>query len=212
MRRLPIYFLVDISVASDINKLNMCLKKFLLCIREDPYMLETAYISIITIGDTARISLPLTHNCDIKAIPMSNTEKGMALGAALNLLMDDIDKKVVKTTIERKGDMKPVIFLFTDGMPTDNVTLALEKWGCNYLFKGILISVARKETAKLLEPISNLILPQTDSTLSKLPEILKEIVFWPVEAPLCCSQQEKRNNFNRELKEMFINLQIPIFL
>ena len=30
MRRLPIYFLVDISGASDINKLNMCLLKILL--------------------------------------------------------------------------------------------------------------------------------------------------------------------------------------
>ena len=38
MRRLPIYFLVDISGASDINKLNMCLLKILLYIREDPYI------------------------------------------------------------------------------------------------------------------------------------------------------------------------------
>lgn len=65
MRRLPIYFLVDISGASDINKLNMCLLKFLLYIRENPYMVETACISIITIGDTAKIVLPLTEFCDI---------------------------------------------------------------------------------------------------------------------------------------------------
>lgn len=66
MGRLPIYFLVDISGASDINKLNMCLLKILLYIREDPYMLETAYISIITIGDTAKIALSLTDICGIK--------------------------------------------------------------------------------------------------------------------------------------------------
>ena len=95
MRRLPIYFLVDISGASDINKLNMCLLKFLLYIRENPYMVETACISIITIGDTAKIVLPLTEFCDIKAIPIFHEEKGMALGKALNILMDDIDKNVV---------------------------------------------------------------------------------------------------------------------
>lgn len=206
MRRLPIYFLVDISGASDINKLNMCLLKILLYIREDPYMLETAYISIITIGDTAKIALSLTDICGIKAIPIFHTEKGMALGKALNLLMDDIDKNVVKTTIERKGDMKPIIFLFANGMPTGNITLALKKWNRNFLYKRTLVSVARKNVAKLLEPISNCVLPQTDLTMSKLPDFFYKIVFWPVEASLCSSQQEYRDNFNRELKEIFLNL------
>ncbi|WP_440331342.1 hypothetical protein [Leyella stercorea] len=206
MRRLPIYFLVDISGASDINKLNMCLLKILLYIREDPYMLETAYISIITIGDTAKIALSLTDICGIKAIPIFHTEKGMALGKALNLLMDDIDKNVVKTTIERKGDMKPIIFLFANGMPTGNITLALKKWNRNFLYKSTLVSVARKNVAKLLEPISNCVLPQTDLTMSKLPDFFYKIVFWPVEASLCSSQQEYRDNFNRELKEIFLNL------
>ena len=206
MRRLPIYFLVDISGASDISKLNMCLLKILLYIREDPYMLETAYISIITIGDTAKIALSLTDICGIKAIPIFHTEKGMALGKALNLLMDDIDKNVVKTTIERKGDMKPIIFLFANGMPTGNITLALKKWNRNFLYKSTLVSVARKNVAKLLEPISNCVLPQTDLTMSKLPDFFYKIVFWPVEASLCSSQQEYRDNFNRELKEIFLNL------
>ena len=206
MRRLPIYFLVDISEASDINKLNMCLLKILLYIREDPYMLETAYISIITIGNTAKIALSLTEICGIKAIPIFDKEKGMALGKALNLLMDDIDRNVVKTTQERKGDCKPIIFLFANGMPTGNIKLALKKWNRNFLYKSTLVSVARKNVAKLLEPISNLVLPQTDLTTSKLPEVLHRIVYMPVEAPLCSSQQEDRDNFNRELKGMFLNL------
>ena len=205
MRRLPIYFLVDISGASDINKLNMCLLNILLYIREDPYMLETAYISIITIGDTAKITLSLTDICGIKAIPIFHEEKGMALGKALNLLMDDIDRNVVKTTIEHKGDWKPIIFLFANGMPTGNITLALKKWNRNFLYKSTLVSVARKNVAKLLEPISNCVLPQTDLTMSKLPEFLKKIVFMQVEAPLCSSQQEYRDYFTEQLKEMFLN-------
>ena len=206
MRRLPIYFLVDISGASDINKLNMCLLNILLYIREDPYMLETAYISIITIGDTAKITLSLTDICGIKAIPIFHEEKGMALGKALNLLMDDIDRNVVKTTIEHKGDWKPIIFLFANGMPTGNITLALKKWNRNFWYKSTLVSVARKNVAKLLEPISNCVLPQTDLTMSKLPEFFKKIVFMPVEAPLCSSQQEYRDYFTEQLKEMFLNL------
>ena len=206
MRRLPIYFLVDISEASDIKKLNMCLLKILLYIREDPYILETAYISIITIGDTAKIALSFTEIYGIKAIPIFDKEKGMALGKALNLLMDDIDRNVVKTTEERKGDWKPIIFLFANGMPTDNITLAFKNWNRNFLYKSTLVSVARKNVAKLLEPISNCVLPQTDLTMSKLPDFFNKIVFMPVEAPLCSSQQEYREYFTEQLKEMFLNL------
>ena len=206
MRRLPIYFLVDISEASDIKKLNMCLLKILLYIREDPYILETAYISIITICDTAKIALSFTEIYGIKAIPIFDKEKGMALGKALNLLMDDIDRNVVKTTEERKGDWKPIIFLFANGMPTGNITLAFKNWNRNFLYKSTLVSVARKNVAKLLEPISNCVLPQTDLTMSKLPEFFNKIVFMPVEAPLCSSQQEYREYFTEQLKEMFLNL------
>lgn len=78
MRRLPVYFLVDVSVASDIYKLKMCLEKFLPCIRETPYLVETAYVSIITFGDIAKIALPLTNNCDIKTIPMFKAEKRLS--------------------------------------------------------------------------------------------------------------------------------------
>ena len=43
-----------------------------------------------------------------------------ALGAALDLLANKIDLEVAKTTTEQKGDWKPLVFIMTDGVPTDN--------------------------------------------------------------------------------------------
>lgn len=43
-----------------------------------------------------------------------------SLGGALKLLNQCIEKEVRKTTAEQKGDWKPLIFLMTDGMPTDS--------------------------------------------------------------------------------------------
>jgi uncharacterized protein YegL len=42
--------------------------------------------------------------------------------------MVDIDKNVLKTTPERKGDWKPVVYLMTDGKPTDDIKDAVYRW------------------------------------------------------------------------------------
>ena len=43
-----------------------------------------------------------------------------ALGDALKLVAECIDREVAKTTMEQKGDWKPLVFIMTDGVPTDN--------------------------------------------------------------------------------------------
>ena len=44
-----------------------------------------------------------------------------AMGEALSLLADCIQREVVKGSAEQKGDWKPVVFLLTDGAPTDDL-------------------------------------------------------------------------------------------
>jgi uncharacterized protein YegL len=43
-----------------------------------------------------------------------------SLGAALKLVSTCIDNEVAKTTAETKGDWKPLVFIMTDGIPTDD--------------------------------------------------------------------------------------------
>lgn len=88
-------------------------------LRQDPYALETAYISVITFDSTAQQITPLTDLSSFHA-PEIRASGGTSLGAGLSVLAQSIDREVKKSTSEVKGDWKPLVFIMTDGMPTDS--------------------------------------------------------------------------------------------
>lgn len=96
-------------------------------LRNDPYALETAYISIITFNSTAQQISPLT---ELASFQMPSIDAGgcTALGEALELLATKIDSEITKTTAEVKGDWRPLVFLMTDGVPTDDTTRGLAEF------------------------------------------------------------------------------------
>lgn len=121
MRRLPIYFLVDVSesmVGEPIKQVENGMRQIVQELRTDPYALETAFISVIAFAGKAKSLSPLTELYKFYP-PTFPIGGGTSLGSALDFLMDDIDKNVVKTTEERKGDWKPIVFLLqTEHQPT----------------------------------------------------------------------------------------------
>ena len=122
MRRLPVYFLVDVSesmVGAPIQQVQDGMRMIVQELRTDPYALETAYISVIAFAGKAKCVSPLTELYKFYP-PTFPIGGGTSLGNALEFLMDDMDKTLVRTTTEQKGDWKPIVFLFTDGNPTDN--------------------------------------------------------------------------------------------
>ena len=66
---------------------------------------------------------------------------GTRLGNAMNYLMDEITSVVIKSTSDLKGDWKPIIFLLTDGVPTDNVNPAISRWNKEYRNRCTLIAI-----------------------------------------------------------------------
>lgn len=74
--------------------------------------------------------------------------------------MDDMDKSLVKTTLEKKGDWKPIIFLFTDGTPTDDPTPAFIRWNQKYRHSAniVAISIGDNANTQLLGQISDNVL------------------------------------------------------
>ena len=144
MRRLPIFFLVDVpeSMAGEsLSKLEQGLGAVLSALRKDPYALETAFLSVIVFAGKARTITPLTDIISFRP-PELPVGGGTALGAALGHLMDEIDSAVVKTTPGQKGDWKPVVFLLTDGHPTDDPAKSVERWNRSYRNKASLIAVS----------------------------------------------------------------------
>ncbi len=128
MRRLPIYLLLDCSgsmMGEPITAVETGLQNLVATLRQDPYALETAYLSVITFDSEAKQLMPLTELAQFNAPKLAATGT-TAMGAALKLLAERVDAEVNKTTADTKGDWKPVVFLMTDGVPTDSTKEGIE--------------------------------------------------------------------------------------
>lgn len=148
MRRLPVYILLDTSGSMSgepIEALKNGLKILISTLNQDPYALETAYLSIITFADYATQEIPLTELSDI-SIPSNIRAYGCtALGKALSCVSKCIQNEVKTGSAEAKGDWKPLVFIMSDGEPTDNICNGLEEF--KKIKKGIVVACAAGENA-----------------------------------------------------------------
>ena len=136
MRRLPVYLLLDCSgsmFGEPIEAVKNGVQVLVSTLRQDPYALETAYLSIITFDSRAQQVTPLTELSAFQQ-PSIQASGCTALGEALSLLSECADREVTKTTPEKKGDWKPLVFIMTDGEPTDDLNKGIadfnkRKWG-----------------------------------------------------------------------------------
>ena len=122
-RKLPVYLLIDTSGSmkgEPIESVKVGIEAMLSTLRTDPYALDTVSISIITYDKDVKQILPLTPIDQIQMPNITTPESGPThMGAALELLCDKVDKEVQKGTREQKGDWMPILFLMTDGKPSD---------------------------------------------------------------------------------------------
>lgn len=144
MRRLPIYFLVDVSesmVGDPIQQVQDGMRMIVQELRTDPYALETAFVSVIAFAGKSQTISPLTELYKFYP-PIFPIGGGTSLGTAMNYLMDCMDKELVKTTLEQKGDWKPIVFLFTDGTPTDDTKASFARWNQKYRRNANLVAIS----------------------------------------------------------------------
>ena len=143
MRRLPVFFVLDCSesmVGEPLESVQDGVDLILSSLRKDPYALETVYVSVIAYAGIVRTLVPLTELFAFKnfSLPLGG---GTHLGKALDHLGQEIDRYVLKTTSEVKGDWKPMIYLFTDGHPTDEYEQAIERWNAKFANKATIVAI-----------------------------------------------------------------------
>jgi uncharacterized protein YegL len=128
MRRLPTYLLLDTSGSMAGAPIEAVRRGVELLKQEggqDTFVKETVYIGIITFGGQAefvtRGLIPFDSFVDGFQPAILSASGETPLGQALWLLIESLDKDV-KGAVKggEKGDWKPLIFILTDGMPTDD--------------------------------------------------------------------------------------------
>lgn len=122
-RRLPIYLLVDSSGSmrgEPIHSVNVGLNAMLTALRQDPYALETVHISLITFDNRINELVPLQalETATIEDIQLPDSG-ATHLGEALNLVCDRVQRDVRVSKEGQKGDFRPMLFVMTDGSPSD---------------------------------------------------------------------------------------------
>ena len=122
-RRLPIYLVLDTSGSMDgapINAVNQGLQVFKAALCSDPRAMETAFVSVITFDSAATQMTPLTDVSSFNP-PVLKASGSTAFGEGLKLLEQCIGREVLSSSSsEKKGDWKPLVFVMTDGMPSDS--------------------------------------------------------------------------------------------
>ena len=122
-RRLLAYFLLDTSGSmrgEGIAALNNGFNGLISMLRQDPQAMDSLYISAITFDREVHNIIPLVDLASYQPIEITCPESGPThTGQALEMLRDLVSAELVKGSMDRKGDWKPLLFIFTDGKPSD---------------------------------------------------------------------------------------------
>lgn len=123
MRRLPIYIVIDTSGSMNgepIASVNVGLQAMVHALRQDPHALDSVYLSLITFDNDVKEIFPLTALDQVQIPEITCPKSGATnLGSALEMTINSIEKNVRRSSAEQKGDWRPMIFLMTDGAPSD---------------------------------------------------------------------------------------------
>lgn len=187
MRRLPIYFLVDVSesmVGIPIEQVQDGIAKFVNELQKNPYCLETCYISVITYNDGIIVLSPLTpiyENClpQISIGLEQNVDKDKStLDDALGLLARIIDKDVARSTVNRKGDWKPIVYILTDGKSNWEWGYGLSEYQRLQLGQSIVCltcDIIKQQTLEKLFNVTDCIVSLNDKCSQILADTLKSL-------------------------------------
>ncbi|ACU58664.1 vWA domain-containing protein [Chitinophaga pinensis] len=157
MRRLPVYLVLDTSGSMSgepIEAVKNGVQVLISTLRQDPYALETAFLSLITFDSDARQLVPLTDLSSFQ-MPELKASGGTSLGSALELVADSINREVAKSTPDVKGDWKPLVFLMTDGIPTDTWQNGLNAFQNTKIGITVACAAGNGADVNLLKQITN---------------------------------------------------------
>ena len=103
-----------------IESVKVGLESMVSSLRQDPFALESVFMSIITFDREVKQILPLTELENLQLPEIVTPESSPThLCEALEMLCKKVDSEVQLSTADQKGDWMPLLFIMTDGKPSD---------------------------------------------------------------------------------------------
>jgi uncharacterized protein YegL len=126
-RYLPIYLLLDVSLnmaGEPIAYLNQAIEQFRIEVFDDPFTREVVRVGVITYAEKARISYGGLISIEtFQSPPLVGSNSGVSrLDLAFEILIQSIYLDV------QRYDWRPIIFVFTDSVPTDPSGRSSNNW------------------------------------------------------------------------------------
>ena len=126
--RLPIYFLIDTSLSMSgkpIEKVERCINGTLKTLKSNSKACEDAILSIITYGNNKVYDLIGYKEILEVGVQKFHCSGFSNINYGLEAVKDNYNKNFIKTTTEKKGDWKPMLFVFSGIAPTTKIDNSL---------------------------------------------------------------------------------------
>jgi hypothetical protein len=143
-RRLPIYFVLDVSesmVGEPIQQMESVIDTILADLRRNPHALESVWFSQIVFAAKAISLTPLKEITAFTPHPLP-LGGGTGIGEMLRHLMKTLSSDTLLDSATGKADWKPIVYLMTDGKSTDSVDEAVREWNNTFKHKCVLIAIS----------------------------------------------------------------------
>ena len=118
---LSFYVLCDTSTSMDgrgIDAVNRSIKELHSQLLDDPVISDKVRIAMLSFDTNARVELPLSRPSDIATMPTFSASGVTNYSRVINLVGDEITRDMA-TLSKTHRPLRPVVFIVTDGSPTD---------------------------------------------------------------------------------------------
>lgn len=184
MRKLPVYLVLDTSHSMSgepIEAVKKGLQTVVSSLQQNPYALETVYLSIITFDSTARQIVPLTELSIFKIPPIRSASSTVSMGAALKLLADKINTEVEKPTTQAKGDWRPLVFIMVGCNPTDDLQAGLVEFKKCKTGSVVVWAVNSNVNHAILKQITDNVITANAATASFFFKWVSSIIYMEIQ-------------------------------